>query len=90
MEIKKRPMLGYLRSFSETGVESAEFPFVSFEDIVAATDNFADSKQIGRGGFGKVYKVITTSFMYVVSAAHALFFSIIIVVKFNFCHLLTT
>ncbi|XP_047063608.1 G-type lectin S-receptor-like serine/threonine-protein kinase B120 [Lolium rigidum] len=55
-EIKKRPMLGYLRSFSETGVESAEFPFVSFEDIVAATDNFADSKQIGRGGFGKVYK----------------------------------
>ncbi|KAK1685675.1 hypothetical protein QYE76_046523 [Lolium multiflorum] len=56
MEIKKMPMLGYLRSFSETGVESAEFPFVSFEDIVAATDNFADSKQIGRGGFGKVYK----------------------------------
>jgi hypothetical protein len=40
-------------------VESFDFPFVSFKDIVAATDDFSKSYMIGQGGFGKVYKVIS-------------------------------
>uniref|UniRef100_A0A0D9XGF5 Receptor-like serine/threonine-protein kinase n=1 Tax=Leersia perrieri TaxID=77586 RepID=A0A0D9XGF5_9ORYZ len=32
------------------------FPFLKFEDIVAATNNFAQTSIIGQGGFGKVYK----------------------------------
>jgi serine/threonine protein kinase len=39
-------------------VQSFEFPFVSFKDIVAATDDFNKSHMIGQGGFGKVHKVI--------------------------------
>ncbi|XP_073365738.1 G-type lectin S-receptor-like serine/threonine-protein kinase B120 isoform X2 [Aegilops tauschii subsp. strangulata] len=55
-EIHNGPMLGYLSSFSEMGGEHVEFPFFSFEDIAAATDNFSEFNQIGSGGFGKVYK----------------------------------
>jgi hypothetical protein len=61
-EIQKRVMPEYLSSSNGTGGESIELPFVSFEDIAAATDNFSDLKQIGKGGFGKVYKV-TKSFI---------------------------
>jgi hypothetical protein len=56
-------MLGYLNSSNEIEGENVEFPFVSFEDIITATDNFSESKQIGRGGFGKVYRV-TQSFVH--------------------------
>ncbi|CAM0902473.1 unnamed protein product [Alopecurus aequalis] len=55
-EIQKRVMPGSLRSSSGAGGENMDLPFFSFKDIAIATNNFSDSKQIGRGGFGKVYK----------------------------------
>lgn len=72
-EIQKRLMLRYLSSSIEVEGENVEFPFVSFKDITVATDNFSDSKQIGRGGFGKVYRV-TQSFASTITLAHCLFF----------------
>ncbi|VAH38356.1 unnamed protein product [Triticum turgidum subsp. durum] len=57
-EIKKKLMLRYLGASSDLGGKNSDFPFVSFEDIVAATDNFSDSNMLGMGGFGKVYKGI--------------------------------
>ena len=54
---QKRVMLEYLRTADEAGDKNIEFPFISFEDIVAATYNFSDSNMLGKGGFGKVYKV---------------------------------
>ncbi|KAI4967634.1 hypothetical protein ZWY2020_020468 [Hordeum vulgare] len=57
-EIKKKLMLRYLSASSELGGKTLDFPFVSFKDIVDATDNFSDSNMLGMGGFGKVYKGI--------------------------------
>ncbi|KAJ1272946.1 hypothetical protein BS78_06G241900 [Paspalum vaginatum] len=55
-EAEKRMMLEYMRSTDEVGHKNIEFPFISFEDIVAATGNFSDSNMLGKGGFGKVYR----------------------------------
>uniref|UniRef100_A0ACD5UU47 Uncharacterized protein n=1 Tax=Avena sativa TaxID=4498 RepID=A0ACD5UU47_AVESA len=55
-EVQRRLVPMSLSSSHESGGENIELPFVSFDDIAAATDNFSGLKQIGRGGFGKVYK----------------------------------
>jgi hypothetical protein len=34
-----------------------ELPLLSFDSIIAATDNFSYRNQLGEGGFGPVYKV---------------------------------
>jgi len=54
-------MLQYLRSTDETGDKNIEFPFISFHDIVVATDNFSDANMLRKGGFGKVYKVLVAT-----------------------------
>ena len=38
--------------------ENSKILWISFKDIVPATDGFSDSNVLGRGGFGVVYKVI--------------------------------
>jgi hypothetical protein len=57
-KVQKRQMLEYLRSTDKAGDKNLEFPFIDFEDIAAAMDNFSDTNMLGKGGFGKVYKVL--------------------------------
>ncbi|CAN6277053.1 unnamed protein product [Urochloa humidicola] len=55
-KVQKRMMLDYLNSTDEAEDKNIEFPFISFENIVTATNNFSDCNMLGQGGFGKVYK----------------------------------
>ncbi|XP_022684489.1 G-type lectin S-receptor-like serine/threonine-protein kinase B120 isoform X1 [Setaria italica] len=55
-KVQKRTMLEYMSSTDEAGDKNIEFPFISFENIVTATDNFSAHNMLGQGGFGKVYK----------------------------------
>jgi hypothetical protein len=42
----------------EENVEGIDAPFVDWECIRAATNNFSNEKKLGQGGFGCVFKVI--------------------------------
>uniref|UniRef100_A0A0E0DCZ3 non-specific serine/threonine protein kinase n=1 Tax=Oryza meridionalis TaxID=40149 RepID=A0A0E0DCZ3_9ORYZ len=53
----RRAVLGNFTDSHELFEQNLEFPYINFEDITTATDNFSDSNVLGKGGFGKVYKV---------------------------------
>ena len=42
----------------ESKEENLELPLFDLATIATATNNFSNSKRIGAGGFGSVYKVI--------------------------------
>ena len=56
-EKQKKLSQGYFSTSNRLEGENIEIPLVSYEDILLATNSFADSNLLGRGGFGKVYKV---------------------------------
>ncbi|CAN6218636.1 unnamed protein product [Urochloa humidicola] len=41
----------------ENTAHDSELPYLKFQDILVATDNFSNTCMIGQGGFAKVYKV---------------------------------
>jgi hypothetical protein len=55
-----KEILGYFNASNELGDENLELPFVSFGDVITATNNFSEANMLGQGGFGKVYKVTET------------------------------
>ncbi|VAH37150.1 unnamed protein product [Triticum turgidum subsp. durum] len=57
-EIKNKHTRQHLQNskLNELENESIDLPYICFEDIVTAIDNFSDYKMLGKGGFGKVYK----------------------------------
>ncbi|XP_022679784.1 G-type lectin S-receptor-like serine/threonine-protein kinase At1g11330 [Setaria italica] len=59
-ENSKRRAMRVLSISDELGHEipaqDLEFPFMRYNDILIATDNFSEASMIGKGGFGKVYK----------------------------------
>ena len=50
-----------LGEFKEEDEKHIDVPFYDFESIRVATDNFSDENKLGQGGYGPVYKVISTN-----------------------------
>jgi hypothetical protein len=46
--------------FKEEYEIGIDVPYFHLESILAATDSFSDAKKLGEGGYGPVYKVIST------------------------------
>jgi hypothetical protein len=57
-EILKKTELGYLSAFQDSWDQNLEFPDISYEDLTSATNGFHETNMLGKGGFGKVYKVV--------------------------------
>jgi hypothetical protein len=38
--------------------QNLELSCISFEDLTSATNSFHEANMLGKGGFGKVYKVV--------------------------------
>ncbi|KAL6844008.1 hypothetical protein ACP4OV_025681 [Aristida adscensionis] len=55
-DMQKKTMVEYFGASNKPGDDDVELPFVSFEDIITATNNFSNDNMLGQGGFGKVYK----------------------------------
>jgi hypothetical protein len=47
-KVQRRMMLECLSSTDEAGGRNIELPFISFEDIVTATDNFSNCNMLGK------------------------------------------
>jgi hypothetical protein len=56
-EIWKKMMSGTSSTVAELRDGNLKYPFISFREIVLATNNFSNSNMLGHGGFGNVYKV---------------------------------
>ena len=57
-ESMKRPALEQFSTSQEVWDQNLELRSIRFEDIAAATNSFHDTNVLGKGGFGKVYKVL--------------------------------
>jgi hypothetical protein len=58
-DVQTNAIIGSLSAPNDLGDDDFDLPFVSFGDIVSATNNFSEHNMLGQGGFGKVYKVTT-------------------------------
>ena len=51
-----------LGEFKEEDEKGIDLPFYDLESIRVATHNFSNENKLGQGGYGPVYKVISTTF----------------------------
>lgn len=49
----------------ESNIDELELPLFDFSTVAMATNDFSDENKLGQGGFGSVYKVISSSFPWI-------------------------